>query len=72
MKKQKEITAYVGPVAITLDGKAVRLEWFFAAIGIYCGHLSGDMPEKITDAELAAFREWLSKCPFDPDIYNRD
>lgn len=72
MKKQKEITAYVGPFDITLDGKAVRLEWFFSAIGINCGHLSGDMPEKITDAELAAFREWLSKCPFDPDIYNRD
>ena len=44
--------------------------------GIICEILSGievsaRMPEKMTDEELAAFRDWLTKCPFDLESYDR-
>lgn len=69
---KKKVGAYVGPFDITVNRFSIRVECVgFTGLGL-SGELFAPMPAKMTDAEWRAFREWLSKCPFDPDIYNRD
>lgn len=67
---KKKITVYVGPFEIALDAKVIRLDWYSDG-NILGGSIIGMMPSKMTADEMGAFREWLSKCPFDPEIYNR-
>ena len=71
---KKNITASIGPFVITISKGNRPMIWM--STGIICEILSGievsaRMPEKMTDEELAAFRDWLTKCPFDLESYDR-